>query len=138
MNYEFITIATRKVQLLLCKAKGYEPSTLPLRIIRDIHLPLKVSDTRVMMAVATDKIFANISPLKSEKDWPVWKFQVMHALKAAEYWDFVTGDTDTGSQGYESKKQKAFSSVLQCIGQKNIPAVMNCADPKELWDTLCQ
>ena len=97
-----------------------------------------MSDTRVMMAVATDKIFANISPLKSEKDWPVWKFQVMHALKAAEYWDFVTGDADTGSQGYESKKQKAFSSVLQCIGQKNIPAVMNCADPKELWDTLCQ
>ena len=63
---------------------------------------------------------------------------MMHALKAAEYWDFVTGDADTGSQGYESKKQKAFSSVLQCIGQKNISAVMNCADPKELWDMLYQ
>ena len=90
------------------------------------------------MAAATDKIFANISQLKSEKDWPVWKFQVIHALKAAEYWDFVTGNTDPASQGYDSKKQKAFSSMLQCIGQKNIPAMMNCVDPTELWDTLCQ
>ena len=66
------------------------------------------------------------------------EFQVIHALKAAEYWDFVTGNADPASQGYDSKKQKAFSSVLQCIGQKNIPAMMNCTDPKELWDTLCQ
>ena len=84
------------------------------------------------MAAATDKIFANISLLKSEKGWPVWKFQDMHTLKAAEYWDFVTGNTAPASQGYESKKQKAFSSIL------HIPAVMNCADPKELWDMLCQ
>ena len=63
------------------------------------------------MAAATDKIFTNISPLKSEKNWPVWKFQVMPALKAAEYWDFVTGNADPTSQGYGSKKQKAFSSM---------------------------
>ena len=78
------------------------------------------------MAAATDKIFANISQLKSEKDWPVWKFQVIHALKAAEYLDFVTGNTDPASQGYDSKKQKAFSSVLQCIGQKNMLIPRSC------------
>ena len=39
---------------------------------------------------------------------------------------------------YESKKQKAFYAVLQCIRQKYVPMVMSFKTPKELWDTLCQ
>ena len=49
-----------------------------------------------------------------------------------------TGTADTEARDYESKKQKAFYSVLQCIGQKYIPMVMSCQTPKEIWDTLCQ
>ena len=90
------------------------------------------------MATTTDKFFAQIPQLNNEKDWPVWKFQVTHALKAAEQWEFATGTADHGRQGYETKKQKAFHSILQCIGQKNIPSVMKCKDPQGLWDTLCQ
>ena len=33
-------------------------------------------------------------------------------------------------------KQKAFYSVLQCIGQR--PMVMSCQTPKEMWDELCK
>ena len=83
-------------------------------------------------------MFANIPQLKDEKDWPVWKFQVTHALKAAEQWEFAEGTADDQKRDYESKKQKAFYSILQCIAQKNIPAVMKCKTPKELWDTLCE
>ena len=90
------------------------------------------------MATATEKLFTNIPQLKDEKDWPVWKFQVTHALKAAEQWEFAVGTADDQRRDYESKKQKAFYSILQCIGQKNIPAVMKCKTPKELWDTLCE
>ena len=90
------------------------------------------------MAVPHEKIFANIPQFMSEKDWLVWKFQVQHALKAAGQWEFITGTADIEARDYESKKQKAFYSVLQCIGQKYIPMVMSCQTPKEMWDTLCQ
>ena len=84
------------------------------------------------------KFFVNIPQLKSEKDWPVWKFQVTHALKAAEQWEFAIGTADPEREGHETKEEKVFYSILQCIGQRNVPAVMNCKTPKELWDTLCQ
>ena len=38
-----------------------------------------------------EAIFNNI-PQPKEKDWPVWKFHVTHALKVAEQWQFVTGE----------------------------------------------
>ena len=85
-----------------------------------------------------DRLFGNIPQLNNDKDWQVWKFQVTHALKAASQWEFVTGTASSSAQGYEANRQKAFYSILQCIGQRNIPAVMKCKDPKELWDTLCQ
>ena len=78
------------------------------------------------MATPHDKVLVNIPQLKNEKDWLVWKFQVKHALKAAEQWDHVTGTANTEAGDYESKKQKAFYSVLQCIGQKYVPMVMSC------------
>ena len=48
-------------------------------------------EVRDRMATASvDKLFANIPHLKSERDWLVWKFQVMHALKAADLWGYIT------------------------------------------------
>ena len=73
------------------------------------------------MATTHDKILLNIPQLKSKKDWLVWKFQVKHALKASDQWGHVTGTVSTESADYESKKQKAFYAVLQCIGQKYVP-----------------
>ena len=90
------------------------------------------------MATPHDKILVSIPQLKSERDWLVWKFQVTHALKAADQWNHITGTANTEGADYESKKQKAFYSVLQCIGQKYVPMVMNCRTPIELWDALCQ
>ena len=88
------------------------------------------------MAVASiDKLFVNIPQLKSEKDWLVWKFQVMHALKAAELWGYVT---ETIEEPRENQKQKAFYCILQCIGQKYVPMIMRCESPKQVWDSLCQ
>ena len=46
------------------------------------------------MATVNEKLFMNIPQLKSEKDWLVWKFQVMHALKAADQWVYVTETAD--------------------------------------------
>ena len=80
----------------------------------------------------------NKPQLKNEKDWLVWKFQVQHALKAADQWQFMTGMANADTDDYESKKQKAFYSILQCIGQKFMPMVMSCRDPREMWNTLCQ
>ena len=62
----------------------------------------------------------------------------MHTLKAADQWDHVPSTANTEGADYESKKQKAFYSVLKCIGQKYVPMVMNCRTQKELWDALCQ
>ena len=90
------------------------------------------------MATSHEKIFANIPQLTSEKDWLVWKFQVQHALKAAGQWEFITGTANADAEDYESKNQKAFYSVLQCIGQKFMPMVMSCQNPKDMWDALCQ
>ena len=85
-----------------------------------------------------DKLLVSIPQLRSERDWLVWKFQVTHALKASDQWNHITGTANIEGTNYESKKQKAFYSVLQCIGQKYVPMVMNCRTPKELWDALCQ
>ena len=63
---------------------------------------------------------------------------MQHALKAADQWQFVTGTANTDTDDYESKKQKAFYSILQCIGQRFMPMVMSCRDPREMWNTLCQ
>ena len=90
------------------------------------------------MATSQEKIFVNIPQLKNEKDWIVWKFQVQLSLKAADQWQFVTGTANADADDYESKKQKAFYSILQCIGQKFMPMVMSCRDPQEMWNTLCQ
>ena len=60
------------------------------------------------MATTYEKLFVNISQLTSEKDWLVWKFQVKHALKAADQWNYVTGTADPEVADYESKNQKAF------------------------------
>lgn len=57
------------------------------------------------------KLFANIPRQKTKKDWPVWKFQVTHALKAAEQWEFATGTADASSDGYAAKQEKAFYSI---------------------------
>ena len=48
------------------------------------------------------------------------------------------GMADAEQEGYESKKQKAFYSVLQCIGQKYMPMVMSSQSPEQLWNALCQ
>ena len=80
----------------------------------------------------------NMPHLKNEKYWLVWKFQVQYALKAADQWQFVIGMVNADADDYESKKQKAFYSILQCIGQKFMPMVMSCRDPQEMWNTLYQ
>ena len=79
-----------------------------------------------------------MSQLKTEKDWPVWKFQVTHALKAAEQWEYAQGKADRTRAEYQAKEEKAFYSILQYIGQRNIPAVKNCKTSQGLWDTLFQ
>ena len=90
------------------------------------------------MAMSHKRILVNIPQLTSEKDWLVWKFQVQHALKAAGQWEFITGTANQEAEDYESKKQKALYSVLQCIGQKFMPMVMSCQTSKDMWDVLCQ
>ena len=74
-----------------------------------------------MATVSIEKLVVNIPQLKSEKDWQVWKFQVTHALKAAELWGYVYV-TETVEEPRDSQKQKAFYCILQCIGQKYICA----------------
>ena len=59
-------------------------------------------------STTTNKFFAQIPQLNNEKDWPVWKFEVTHALMAAEQWEFAMETADRGRQGYKNKKQKAF------------------------------
>ena len=80
----------------------------------------------------------NIPQLKNEKDWLVWKFQVQYVLKAADQWQFMIGMASADADNYESKKQKAFYSILQYIGNKFMLIVMSCRDTREIWNTLCQ
>ena len=87
------------------------------------------------MATSIEKMFVNIPQLKSEREWLVWKFQVTHALKAAQLWGYVT---ETVEEVNPVQKQKAFYCILQCIGQKYVPMVMGCENPREMWTTLCQ
>ena len=70
----------------------------------------------------------NVPQLKNEKDWLVWKFHVQHALKAADQRQFVIDTANPDADDYESKKQKAFYSILQYIGQKFMPMAMSCRD----------
>ncbi len=88
-----------------------------------------------MATVSIEKLVVNIPHLKSEKDWQVWKFQITHALKAADLWGYVT---ETVAEPRDSQKQKAFYCILQCIGQKYVPMIMGCESPKQMWDTLCE
>ena len=111
---------------------GYGPRSR----VKKLRVAWAVSETN--MAMSHEKIFANIPQLTSEKDWLVWKFQLQHVLRAAGQWEFITGTADAEAEDYESKKQKAFYSVLQCVGQKFMPMVMSCQTPKDMWDALCQ
>ena len=89
-----------------------------------------------MATAGFEKLLVNIPQLKSEKDWLVWKFQVTHAMKAAGLWDYVAG-TERDEEDRVRKEQKAFYLILQCLGQKYVPMVMNCTTTKDMWDTLC-
>ena len=67
----------------------------------------------------------------------MWKFPVQHAPKAVGQWEFITGIATAVMQRLrtiqESKKQKAFYLqlvLLQCNGQKFMPMVMSCQNPK--------
>jgi len=62
---------------------------------------------------------------------------VQHVLKAADQWQFVMGMADAEQEGYKSKKQKAFYSVLH-IRQKYMPMVMSSQSPHQMWGALCQ
>ena len=64
-----------------------------------------------MIVTTESNLFANLPQLKTKKNWPVWKFQVMHALKAAEQWEFALGTADHERQGYKAKEEKAFYTV---------------------------
>ena len=90
-----------------------------------------------MATVVLEKLPVNIPKLASEKDLLVWKFQVTHAMKAAGLWTYIHG-TARGNEEVASKEQKALYLILQCIGQKYVPMVMNCKTTKDMWDTLCQ
>ena len=57
----------------------------------------------------------------------MWKFQLQYMLKATGQWT-----ADTKVEDYESKKQNAFYSVLQCVGQKFMPMVMSCQTLKDM------
>jgi hypothetical protein len=59
---------------------------------------------------SNDRLFGNIPQLNSDKDWQVWKFQVIHALKAASQWEFIVGTADATAQGYLANQ---FYSILQ-------------------------
>ena len=59
-------------------------------------------------------------------------------MKAAGQWEFITGTANVEVEDYESKKQKAFHSILRCVGQKFMPMVMSCQTPEDMWDALCQ
>ena len=63
---------------------------------------------------------------------------MQHVQKEAGQCEFITGTANEEAEDYESKKQKAFYSVLQCIGQKFMQMVMSCQTPKDMWDALCQ
>ena len=67
----------------------------------------------------------------------MWKFRLQHVLKATGQWEFITGTADSEAEDYKSKKQKAFYSVLHCVGQKFMPMVMSCQTSKDMRDALC-
>ena len=91
-----------------------------------------------MATVGFEKLPVNIPKLASEKDRLVWKFQATHAMKATGLWTYVTG-TARGEEEGASKEQKAFYLILQCIGQKYVPMVMNCQTTKDGYvGHICQ
>ena len=91
-----------------------------------------------MAAISYEKVIVSIPQLTNERDWLVWKFQVQHVLKASGQWEFVTGDANQEAEGYESKKQKAFYLIIQCVGQRFMAMVMGSQTPKDMWDILCR
>ena len=64
-----------------------------------------------MATVSIEKFFVNIPQLKSEKDWLVCKFQVMHALKAADLWGYVTETVHEASEN-SRRRSTVFCSAL--------------------------
>ena len=89
------------------------------------------------MATPHNKILVSIPQLKSERLACV-EIPNNARFESTDQWNHITGTTNSEGADYESKKQKAFYSVLQCIGQKYVPMVMNCHMSKELWDAFCQ
>ena len=70
------------------------------------------------MATTDRKLFANIPQLKTEKDWPVRKFQVTHALKAAEQWQFAEG---TAADGFATENLLLHSTSGPVPKQYDLP-----------------
>ena len=83
-----------------------------------------------MATVSIEKLDMNIPRLKSEKDWQVWKFQEMHALKALGLRD---RDHRRGQ-----RQSEAEGFLLNSAVHWHVPVVMSCESLKQIWDTLCQ
>ena len=84
--------------------------------------------------LSIEKLFVNIPQLKSEKDWLVWNFQAMHALKAADIRGYVIDYSRT------RRRSQAESILLHsAVHWANyVPMVIGCKSPKQMWNTLCQ
>jgi len=81
-----------------------------------------------MMAAPHEKIFVNTSQLKSEKTG--LHGSLATCAKSSQSVEFIIGTTNAEAKGYKNNKQKAFYSVLQCVGQKSMPMIMSCLDQK--------
>ena len=80
-----------------------------------------------------------------ETNWPVWKFQMTHLLRAKGIWGFVdetetlrAGATEQQRADFKKRQEKTFSTLALAISPAQLYLITSYDKPKPAWDALCE
>lgn len=86
---------------------------------------------------------SKISKLQSEKDFPVWKFQVNILFKSSNVQDIINhagpipSVPDGQNNDFQTRDAKAQKIIMMTVDKKVMIHIMTCETAKQMYDKLC-
>ena len=77
----------------------------------------------------------------TDNNYLVWATQVQLVLEAKGLWSYVEGKESSSSSNADQvhkEKRQCMAEIILNIDSKFVAAVLNKAEPKDVWETLKQ
>lgn len=72
-----------------------------------------------------------------ENNWPTWKFQIQHYLRAKGLWQHVNSATSPGANAETiAARENALSHLVLSTSASQLYLITDKEDPNEVWETL--